>query len=69
MLVTSYFRAEAKITEEHIFNILQIECNIFKYDEEFNEKGKWKSDEIKRRILQWEIWLFSLFHLAMPLQF
>lgn len=40
VLVTNYFRAEAKITEEHIFSILQTECNIFKYHEEFNGKGK-----------------------------
>lgn len=32
--------AEAKITEEHIFIILEMECNIFKYREVFNEKGK-----------------------------
>lgn len=38
--VTNYFRAEAKITEWHIFIILQIGCNIFKYHEEFNEKEK-----------------------------
>lgn len=44
----NYFRAEAKITEEHIFIILQIECNVFKYHEQFNEEGKWKSDEIER---------------------
>lgn len=40
VLVANYFRAEVKITEEHIFIILQIESNIFKYHEEFNEKGK-----------------------------
>lgn len=39
VLVANYFRAEAKITEERIFIILQTECNIFKY-EEFNEKEK-----------------------------
>lgn len=40
VLVTNYFRAEGKITEEHIFIILQIERNICKYHEEFNEQGK-----------------------------
>lgn len=46
-LLTSYFRAKAKITEEHIF-ILEIECNILKYHAAFNEKGNQKSDEIKK---------------------
>jgi len=40
VLQTNYFKAEAIITEEHIFIILQIECNILKYHKEFNEKGK-----------------------------
>lgn len=39
--------AEAKITEEHIFFILEMEYNIFKYHKDCNEKGKWKSDELQ----------------------